>query len=241
MDNNVQVNNLPRELFNPQVEKTNIIVNSEELKLISSLQKKKNKIRKELKKRGILPKGAVNEYDNYEYFSEAQYKELFTELLSEFGIELFVTEIDYGTFEGTDKQPFGRTVTLACRLIDIDTGYSEISNHTGEGLDRGDKAGYKATTGALKRFLSSTFLVATKDDPEREEEKNIGKKTKVTSSKKTVNKGSVTEVQLKQLKHLFKDNVDELKTIMSKYKKKKIEELDLKEASEIIAKKKGNN
>ena len=42
--------------------------------------------------------------------------------------------------------------------IDIDTGFSETTMHTGEGLDRSDKAGYKATTGALKRFLSSTFL-----------------------------------------------------------------------------------
>ena len=123
-------------------------------KNIISLQKKKNAIRKELHERGILPKGAHNDYDNYDYFSEAQYKELFTELFSKHGVELVIDEADYGTFDGTDKQPFGRVVTLACTLIDIDTGYSETSRHTGEGLDRGDKAGYKATTGAIKKFLS---------------------------------------------------------------------------------------
>lgn len=235
MDN---VNNLSSELHNLEVENINNAGVYSELALIASLQKKKNKIRQELNKRGILPKGAVNEYDNYEYFSEAQYKELFTELFSSYGIELYITEVSYSSFEGTDKQPFGRIVTLGCKLIDIDTGYSEISNHTGEGLDRADKAGYKATTGALKRFLSSTFLVATKDDPEREEEKTVTKKTKAQNIKKNVTKGTITEGQQKQIKALFKNNIEELKKIMISYGKKKIEELNLKEASEIISKKK---
>ena len=211
-----------------------------ELELIAKLQKKKNKIRIALKEKGILPKGAINEYDNYEYFSEAQYKELFTELFSEYGIELYITEIDYGTFEGTEKQPFGRTVTLSCRLIDIETGYSETSNHTGEGLDRGDKAGYKATTGALKRFLSSTFLVATKDDPEREDEKPTAKKSVAPkqSSKKVI-KGTISPVQDKTIRTLFKDDKKALSVIMKKLKKVKIEELTKEEASEILKNKKG--
>lgn len=205
------------------------------LKLIALLQKKKNKLRTELFKKGILPKGATNEYDNYEYFSEAQYKELFTELFSKYGIEFYATEVDYGTFEGTEKQPFGRTVTLACRLIDIDTGYSEISNHTGEGLDRGDKAGYKATTGALKRFLSSTFLVATKDDPEREDElpKRKNQNNQI-SKKRVIKKGTITTGQIDIIKNLYKNDIENLKKIMTKYKKKKVEELSIEEASEII-------
>ena len=43
------------------------------------------------------------------------------------------------------------------------------------------------------------------------------------------------------LKSLFKDNKDELKEIMKNYNKKKIEELTVSEASEIIDNKKGNN
>ncbi len=201
--------------------------------LISKLQKKKNKLRKALKEKGILPKGAHNDYDDYEYFSEAQYKELFTELFSEYGIELSINEVDYGTFEGTAKQPFGRIVTLACTLVDIDTGYGETSRHTGEGLDRGDKAGYKATTGAIKKFLSSTFLVATKDDPEREDPKVTQKKAPV------VIPGTITEGQLKLLKSLFKDNKQELKALMNPFKKKLIEELNIEEASIIIDHKMG--
>jgi|GEM_PF-5179770 len=202
---------------------------------IISLQKKKNNVRKELHERGILPKGAHNDYDNYDYFSEAQYKELFTELFSKHGIELRIDEADYGTFDGTDKQPFGRVVTLACTLIDVDTGYSETSRHTGEGLDRGDKAGYKATTGAIKKFLSSTFLVATKDDPEREEEKA---ETRKAITKTVQKRNGITKGQIDMIKSLFNDNKEELKEMMKQYNKVKIEELSVAEASKIISSRK---
>jgi hypothetical protein len=39
----------------------------------------------------------------------------------------------------------------------------------GEGQDAGDKAVYKAMTGALKYCLLKTFLIPTGDDPERDE------------------------------------------------------------------------
>jgi hypothetical protein len=214
----------------------NIMLNKMDPKDIISLQKKKNKVRKELHERGILPKGAHNDYDNYDYFSEAQYKELFTELFSKHGIELIIDEVDYGTFDGTDKQPFGRVVTIACTLIDIDTGYSETSRHTGEGLDRGDKAGYKATTGAIKKFLSSTFLVATKDDPEREDDKPQPKRN--TTYKKTA---GITDGQKTVIKNLYEKDVDGLKKELASINKKKVDELTVTEASNIIQKKKGGN
>ena len=202
------------------------------------MQKKKNAIRKELNERGILPKGAHNDYDNYDYFSEAQYKELFTELFSKHGVELIIDEADYGTFDGTDKQPFGRVVTLACTLIDIDTGYSETSKHTGEGLDRGDKAGYKATTGAIKKFLSSTFLVATKDDPEREDEKPAYKSTKTsktTTKSNTSSSKKLTPKQRELIVNMFSNDVDQLKKILKdEYSVKKVDELSIDSASKLI-------
>jgi len=249
------------DLTNQVLEDTEVFIDGEEVELsesensilpsrefremdkIANLQKKKNELRKALHEKGILPKGAHNDYDNYEYFSEAQYKELFTELFSKYGIELYIDELAYEPFDGTDKQPFGRKVTLSCTLIDVDTGYGETSRHTGEALDRGDKAGYKATTGAIKRFLSSTFLVATKDDPEREDDKASQKKvttvtTKKASVKKTLKRGTITDGQLTQIKKIFKDDVEKLKKIMTSYNKKKIEELSEEEVKEIIEKEK---
>lgn len=134
----------------------------------AKLQKKKNALRKALKEKGVLKKGGTNTYDKYSYFSEAQYKELFTELFSNAGLELSFNEVEYNTFTGSEKQANGRMPKLMFILTDIDTGFYEETTITGEGIDKGDKAGYKAYTGALKYYLANTFMVATGDDPEKE-------------------------------------------------------------------------
>lgn len=134
----------------------------------AKLQKKKNKVRKILKDRGVLQKKGMNKFDNYSYFSEAQYKELFTQLLADNGLELQATEKEPPVmFEGTAKQPFGWRVTIRFGLQDMDTGFYEASDFSGIGMDKGDKGIYKAQTGALKYFLATTFMVATGDDPEK--------------------------------------------------------------------------
>ena len=73
----------------------------EMMKYNAKLQQKKNALRKELSEKGVLKKGGKNDYDHYTYFSEAQYKELFTELFSKHGLELKFTELEYNTFEGS--------------------------------------------------------------------------------------------------------------------------------------------
>lgn len=138
------------------------------LLLNAQLQQKKNALRKELAKRGILKKGGKNEFDGYRYFSEAQYKDLFTELFSQFGLELSTSVKSVDEFTGTQKMPFGRRVEMDFRLHDIDTGYSESTSSFGEGTDKGDKAIYKAMTGALKYFFANTFIVATGDEAEKD-------------------------------------------------------------------------
>ena len=138
------------------------------LDLNAKLQKKKNTLRKTLKEKGVLKNGGTNTFDRYSYFSEAQYKELFTELFSDAGLELSFNEVEYNTFTGSEKQANGRMPKLNFILTDIDTGFYEVTTITGEGIDKGDKAGYKAYTGALKYYLANTFMVATGDDPEKE-------------------------------------------------------------------------
>lgn len=138
------------------------------LELNAKLQQKKSALRKELSERGVLKREGNNTYDKYKYFSEAQYKELFTELLPKHGLELNFDEIDYITFSVEGKQPNGRMPKLEFYLYDTDTGFYETTKITGEGIDKGDKAGYKAYTGALKYYLADKFMVATGDDPETE-------------------------------------------------------------------------
>lgn len=168
------------------------------LELNAKLQAKKNKLRQELNNRGVLKKGAKNNFDKYTYFSEAQYKKLFTELLSMHNLELKFSEVSYNTFEGTERQANGRIVTLNFDLIDTDTGFYESSVITGEGIDKGDKAGYKAYTGAVKYFLANTFLVATGDDPETE------------SPNEKLNYKKPTKAQLKVIADTYGDKLPQL-------------------------------
>ena len=198
------------------------------LELNAKLQQKKNKLRLALKEKGVLKKGAKNDYDNYKYFSEAQYKELFTDLFSANGLEIKFTELEYNTFSGTEKMSNGRAPKLEFTLFDIETGFYETTAITGEGIDKGDKAGYKAYTGALKYFLADTFMVATGDDPERDspDEKMNDKPTPLAQRKAST----------KQIEYI-KKLVSDIPALLQYYKVGQLEDLTQAQASEVIEKK----
>ena len=198
------------------------------LDLNAKLQKKKNNLRKALREKGILKKGAKNNYDNYSYFSEAQYKELFTELFSANSLEMKFNELEYGTFEGSEKQANGRMPRLEFTLCDCETGFYETTVITGEGIDKGDKAGYKAYTGALKYYLANTFMVATGDDPETESPDN-------KMNNKVQKKASLKQVEL--LEGILDD--EEIEKTLQHYGIKDLNELTLQQASALISRKKG--
>ena len=206
------------------------------LKLNASLQKKKNQLRKDLKDRGVLQRNGKNKYDNYTYFSEAQYKELFTELLAYNGLELKFSEISYDTFEGSEKQSNGRMPKLVFSLIDIDTGFYEETVITGEGIDKGDKAGYKAYTGALKYYLADTFLVATGDDPEQDSpsEKMNTKTAKKSAPAKAEEALKATPLQVAHLAMVYTG--ENLQKLLKVNNIEKLEDLPFAKASAIIEK-----
>ena len=193
---------------------------TEILALNAKLQMKKNALRKMLKEKGVLKKGGKNEFSKYSYFTEAQYKELFTELFSEVGLELKFTEIEYATFDAGKSN--GRMPKLMFTLMDIDTGYGEETVITGEGLDTGDKAGYKAYTGALKYYLANTFMVATGDDPEKD-----------TPNVKTGEK-KATPNQIEFLRARYQGENRE--KLLKANNLEKIEDISAAKASEIIEK-----
>ena len=106
---------------------------------------------------------------------------------------------DYSSVEGTEKQSNGRQVTMEFELCDIETGFSEVSTVVGEGFDKGDKAGYKAMTGALKYYLACTFLVATGDDPEKDSPEVKMNTKKISAAQKAVIEKKYTGEKLQQL------------------------------------------
>lgn len=198
------------------------------LELNAKLQQKKSAVRKDLAEKGVLKKGGKNDYDNYTYFSEAQYKELFTNLFSKNGLEMKFTELAYDTFDGTGKNCNGRMPKVKFTLFDTETGFYEETEITGEGMDKGDKAGYKAYTGALKYYLADTFMVATGDDPEKD------------SPAESMNTKAVRKATPKQVELVMK-LVNDIPAMLKYYGIEKVEDLSIEQASAIISKKGANN
>lgn len=192
------------------------------LKLNAQLQKKKSAVRNDLASKGILQRGGYNIFAKYKYFSEAQYKLLFTELFSKHGLELKCDEIENTFFTGAEKTPFGRYVKLEFTLTDTETGFFETSSVSGEGMDVGDKSGYKAYTGALKYYLANTFMVATGDDPEKDEEKE--------DKPKAVKYATPEQVKIITAAYTG----ESLKKLLDWFKVTKLEELTLADASGVI-------
>lgn len=62
-------------------------------------------------------------------------------------------------------------------MVHVESGESMVICALGEGMDSGDKASYKAATGALKYALRQTFIIETGDDPDKvsseEHQKNL--------------------------------------------------------------------
>ena len=206
------------------------------LELNAKLQKKKNTLRKALKEKGVLKRDGSNTFDRYSYFSEAQYKELFTGLFADYGLELKFNELAYDTFEGSEKQANGRMPKLEFELMDIDTGFGETTIITGEGIDKGDKAGYKAYTGALKYFLANTFMVATGDDPESE---SPSQKMNDKAPKGNGEPRKATPKQVEFLASKYKG--DNLTKLLEMNNITKLEDITIEVASDLISKIKGGN
>ena len=134
-----------------------------------------------------------------------------------------VSEVAREEVAASEKMPFGRVVTLEFRLTDVDTGFFETALASGEGFDKGDKGIYKAYTGALKYYLANNFMVATGDDPERDEQKE---------DKKIVKYATPTQVEIIAKAYTGEN----LKKLLAWAKVTKLEELTLEAASGIIKK-----
>lgn len=198
------------------------MLEEKEILLNSKLQQKKNQLRTILADRGVQAKDKLNQFDHYSYFSEAGYKKLFTELFSQTGLELTTTieRVERYTAEG--KQPNGRIIEMSATLTDTDTGYGETTKVFGEGLDKGDKALYKAYTGAIKYYLADTFLVATGDDPENDSPEAVEKPKRFRNSEVEYNKYNSF------IDSYFAKKPELEMAFMEKYSLKKLTDLDKK-------------
>ena len=127
--------------------------------------------------RGV-EKNGVNAFHRYNYASDADILWTIKPLLAEHGLSFTLVSF---TILGMSEVKTKREGTE--RLIDLSVTY-QLAHTSGQwrtitapgsGQDPGDKAHYKAMTGALKYALRQTFAIPTGDDPERDEDDDRGR------------------------------------------------------------------
>ena len=98
-------------------------------------------------------------------------------------------------------------VVMAYTFADVDSGEEIIAKVAGQGLDPGDKAPYKAMTGALKYALLQSFLLATGDDPEDER-----------ADARTNPERLISAEEIRELEKLIAETGTELERVLAYYK-----------------------
>jgi hypothetical protein len=118
---------------------------------------------------GYITKGGTNSAQGYKYVMASQVADAIREKLSAKGIAILPGDIEKLS-ESTSAS--GKQVILTFKyswhLVDGESGEKHTIYSLGSGADSGDKHVYKATTGALKYALLTTFLIPTGDDPEND-------------------------------------------------------------------------
>ncbi len=107
-------------------------------------------------------------------------------------------------------------VVMAYTFTDVETGEEITTKVAGQGLDAGDKAPYKAMTGALKYALLQSFLLATGDDPEDE---------RINHASGNGSERLITPEEGRQLRVLVDETETELDRVLSYYKINSLEEM----------------
>jgi hypothetical protein len=104
----------------------------------------------------------------------------------------------------------------------VDTAEEITVKVAGEGLDAGDKAPYKAMTGALKYALLQSFLLATGDDPEEERTNSTNHSS---PSHEHRSEPLATTEEIHELRQLIEDTGTELERVLAYYRLSSLEQM----------------
>ncbi|MGO9058943.1 MAG: ERF family protein [Candidatus Binataceae bacterium] len=161
---------------------------------------------------GYVQKRGHNERFNYSYVTAADIAGSVGDLLSELGVVVIpcLENIEYESATGRGETTRMARVVMAYTFADVDSGEEVIAKVAGQGLDPGDKAPYKAMTGALKYALLQSFLLATGDDPEDE---RADGRCATPNSPRPINAEEVRE-----LEQLINDTNTDLERVLAYYK-----------------------
>lgn len=168
-----------------------------------TLVKKLAKVMKEVK---YIKKNGYNKFNHYSYATESDVAEKVREVLAEENVMMLPDVVEHSTREHTNRKGYTEyiaTVKVKFTFIDGESG-EEISIHSvGEGQDAGDKAVYKAITGAQKYALMKAFMIPTGDDPEgdigTDERNNDNQSPKSNNAPKPISQKQVGAIKAKAL------------------------------------------
>lgn len=139
----------------------------------------------------FIAKDKTNNFHNYKYASEEAIKKAVHEqlvkhkVLFRMGIEeVYRHDVIDGVFNKSlgakeEKKTFITNLRVRYYFTDVETGHYITDTFVGSGEDKGDKAIYKAITGAIKYVLTTVFLIPTGDDPESSDSKKETQQLKV--------------------------------------------------------------
>lgn len=116
-----------------------------------------------------VAKTGFNSFDKYDYSTLADYLTAIEGPLADNGLDIVqeVTEVEH--FVSSSKtMPNGYRVKVETTLTHASTGDSIHHGTPGEAFDKGDKALWKAITGARKFALQLLFNLYGEDDPEQD-------------------------------------------------------------------------
>jgi hypothetical protein len=114
-------------------------------------------------------KGGTNTAQGYKFVQATDVAKIVRHELGKLNVAMIPAKVEVAASGLTPKGTQSLlTVVYTWRLIDGDSGETLEFQSIGTGADSGDKAAYKAATGALKYALLTTFLIPTGDDPEHD-------------------------------------------------------------------------
>ncbi|WP_125764475.1 ERF family protein [Companilactobacillus hulinensis] len=116
-----------------------------------------------------IEKDGHNKNQNYDYVTEAAVKANLQNKLAEQGISIIPNYEILNIWSAKTGKGTNLNFVSVMGSFEITDGIDSIhGSMPGVGMDSGDKAIYKAETGAQKNFLMQTFLMTTGDDPEQD-------------------------------------------------------------------------
>ena len=174
-----------------------------------SLRQKLGEVRRRI---GYIQKRGYNERHNYNYVAAADIAGTVGDILAELGV-VVIPRLESISYEphapGRADSVRVARVIMAYTFTDENSTEEITARVAGEGLDAGDKASYKAMTGALKYALLQSFLLATGDDPEEE---------RADSRAAFGSDCLITVEQVRQLQQLIEETGTDSERVLAYYK-----------------------